>query len=90
MQQKPSEVKQGVGDIKLYPNPNSGTFTLELSNFGLQATIVIYNLLGEKVARYSHAGDTTQPVNLEGIRKGIYMVEVNDGKNRLMKKMIVT
>jgi hypothetical protein len=87
--QKPSDLKKGAGDIKLYPNPNSGTFTLELSNFGPQSTIVIYNLLGEKVAQFSHAGDATQPVNLEGIRKGVYMVEVADGKNRLMKKMIV-
>jgi hypothetical protein len=87
--QKPSDIKKGAGDIKLYPNPNSGTFTLELSNFGPQTTIVIYNLLGERVARFSHTGNATQPVNLEGIRKGIYMVEVTDGKNRLMKKMIV-
>jgi hypothetical protein len=87
--QKPSEVKKEAGDIKLYPNPNKGTFTLELSNFEPQATIVIYNLLGERIAQFSHAGDATQPVNLAGIRKGIYMVEVNDGKNRLMKKMIV-
>jgi hypothetical protein len=86
--EKPSFKKESQ-QIKLYPNPNTGSFTLELTNFEAQATVAIYNLLGEKIAQYYRLTGILQPINLEGIRKGIYFVEVSDGKTKMMKKMIV-
>jgi hypothetical protein len=76
-------------NFMIIPNPNTGMFNLELTNFEPQATVAIYNLLGEKIARYNRSVETLQPINLEGIMKGIYFVEVSDGKNKMMKKMIV-
>jgi hypothetical protein len=86
-----SSLIKNVGlSFMIIPNPNTGSFTLELTNFEPQATVTIYNLLGEKIARYNQSVETLRPINFEGIRKGIYFVEVSDGKNKMMmKKMIV-
>ena len=35
--------------MKLYPNPNNGEFTIESSVVSGQASVEVYNLLGEKI-----------------------------------------
>lgn len=78
-----------VQDIKVYPNPNGGEFTIELTNVDSGSAIVVYNLLGEKIIQFIFQQNIDQKINLEGIEKGIYFIGVSDGKNRLMRKMVV-
>ncbi len=46
-------IQQGGGNIMIYPNPNTGIFTIEVSHFAMasasQTTFEIFNVLGEKV-----------------------------------------
>jgi len=76
-------------DLKIYPNPNTGNFTLELNNFAPTSDIIIFNLQGEKVLQYQIKRNEIHTFILEGINKGIYFVGASDGKNRIMKKMVV-
>jgi hypothetical protein len=71
--------------ILIYPNPASGTFKIT----GLPSeplNLDIYNMLGEKV--YSTiSSHETQKVDLSKSAKGLYMVNITDGKNGFTKKV---
>jgi GH25 family lysozyme M1 (1,4-beta-N-acetylmuramidase) len=45
-------------DVKVYPNPNKGTFIIQIANYELRITnLEVYNLLGQQVYNTSvHAG----------------------------------
>ena len=65
------------GVIKVYPNPNNGSFAISLSNVNAACNIEIYNILGEKV--YSESGLQNQSkntVNLSGQPAGVYFYRV--------------
>jgi hypothetical protein len=85
--------KQRIDDeiqMKVYPNPNNGQFTIELTKVESGATVSIYNMLGSVVYQSTLTSiQITQKVNLSGIQKGIYIVKVIDPKGQLTKKMIV-
>jgi hypothetical protein len=79
----------GEKSIKIYPNPNNGQFSLELSNIESGATVSIYNMLGERVYRSTATNNISHKINLPEIKKGIYFVKVVDGKVQFTRKMIV-
>jgi hypothetical protein len=80
-----SEVKS----IKIYPNPNNGQFTLELTNIESGAVVCIYNMLGAKVYQSKAMNETSQIFNLSEIKRGIYFIKVIDGKDQFTRKMVV-
>jgi hypothetical protein len=74
--------------VKIYPNPNSGQFTVELSNFDNKVDICLYNTLGVKVFQTTTNMSGYQ-IDLPGIQKGIYFIKVTNGKEQVTKKMVV-
>jgi len=74
-----TEVNLSQAEIVVFPNPNNGIFTIS----GLPAeeiTIEVYSMAGEKV--YSVAGrETSHRVDISGCTKGIYIVNISNGKN---------
>jgi hypothetical protein len=82
-----------VGDreksVKVYPNPNNGQFTLELTNIESSVWVGVYNTLGVKVYQFSAKGNTKEEINLTNIQTGIYFVRVNSGKDLTTSKIII-
>ncbi len=74
--------------VKVYPNPNTGRFTLELSNFENCVDISLYNTLGARVFQ-SATNLSNYDIDLPGIQKGIYFIKVTNGKDQITKKMVV-
>ena len=74
-------------DFNMYPNPNNGEFSLELS-ITETADMIIYNANGEVVIAQQINGGEITPISLEA--SGIYMVTVitNEGQ-QLTKRVIV-
>lgn len=79
--------------VALYPNPNRGTFTLEMSSDRSKImTVEISTVLGQII--YSNeveliTGTTKFQPNYKIEKAGIYFVKLNDGSNSFTHKMRV-
>ena len=69
--------------VSLYPNPTSGMLYIKLDN---AFDAVVYNYQGQVVMReYSNDGQ----IDLSHLSTGIYFVEIIDGQNVMIEKVIV-
>jgi hypothetical protein len=74
-------------EIRGYPNPNHGEFTLE---FGRPLDIVeifVYDLTGKMVYKMHVQDQATTSLNLHYLSKGVYAVEVKAGERRKVLRM---
>jgi len=68
-----------ISNIKtpsLFPNPNNGQFTIQLSGISSQSSVEIYNVLGEKVFSRSNINYSTLKIDLSGQPNGVYLYRV--------------
>jgi len=77
----------GVSMFDVYPNPSLGSFTISLEESSEFAVSVI-NVLGQTV--YTNVIDSElTKVNLTGISKGMYTVELSSGDVLYTEKLII-
>ena len=81
-------------DFKTYPNPNNGNFNIELTLDGKKDTyFTITDLTGKEIHRGQIDADKkgvyTQPVKMEGMPKGTYILQIVQGKKAATKKVII-
>ena len=65
---------------KLYPNPNDGSFTIEINDKGThKLELHIYNNIGSEVFfdKFSSSGNTSRRINLQTLSNGVYYVHLN-------------
>lgn len=79
-------------DIVVYPNPSDGNYTLQL-NSGENKIIhySIYNIAGQKLKESRLAisnGKSKVALNISSFASGMYMLEINDGKDTKKIKLI--
>ena len=79
----------GDENINLYPNPNTGQFTLSGLDKGM--IVEIYDFTGRKVSSLS-ANDATIQLNIYDQPNGIYLIRILDTVGNLvdMKKVVKT
>jgi len=79
-------------NVDLFPNPISGNFTI-ITNlpYSQSITVQVYNLLGEVVYReqIDQARQSAIEVNMPGRPNGIYFVEVNNGQEKVVKRLVI-
>jgi len=85
----------GIGEpgknefITLYPNPASGKFTVSMG-IGRIQRIEIYNVYGEKIYATSSVGQqASSEVEISGIPKGVYFVNIYDATTVYVRKIVV-
>lgn len=76
-------------EIKIFPNPNNGKFTLETHNASLPVSINIYNVLGEKIKTERKEKTHGEKINIDlsNEGKGIYFVEISTSEKTVVKKV---
>jgi PKD repeat protein len=80
-------LKLSEKSFKIFPNPNNGSFTIELDNPETNAIIEIFDLLGSLVKKVERVEKVTL-VDLD-VASGIYLVKVKNGGVVWMRKVSV-
>lgn len=65
-------------DAKVYPNPNNGVFNVMISGSSAALDVVVFNIIGEKVFELQVLGDHGAKIDLSGLEKGLYVVQIID------------
>jgi len=77
-----------IGNIKIYPNPSNGDFTLYFNHHG-QAKILVYNLLGAVIHQEEvvATGQHKMKINLQGLNDGLYLIAIQTGEETYLQKL---
>jgi len=62
-------------DIKVYPNPSKGKFTVKPTVVSGQCSVEIYNVLGEKIRSFEVSGQNNE-IDLSNQTNGVYLYRV--------------
>lgn len=80
------------GDIRIYPNPNSGSFTVEISGYTGNISLSVSNMYGQVLLRKEFRGvriDLNEDFSLEGIPAGIYLITLKDDIALTSRKLLI-
>ena len=72
-------------NLKMYPNPTSGNFTIEIKEELTGSKVVVYNIIGQKVKDFTLEALQTN----QNLSKGIYLLEIAKEGTKITKKLIV-
>jgi len=79
--------------IRLYPNPTTAKFTLEIqTSFIGKISVSVYNALGMKLLNKeieNYSTKISMPFNLQNFGKGIYYIDVIYGNTQTREKLII-
>lgn len=75
--------------IKIFPNPATNLFTLELNNIDKESLVSIYNYKGEKVFNKLITNSKEMTINTQTFSKGVYLVKIDDGSYKYTEKFII-
>jgi subtilisin-like proprotein convertase family protein len=82
----------GLTNFSLYPNPNNGNFTVEFTSAtGNDINIKMHDMRGRQVYQrsYQNTGLFSGNVVTSGLETGVYLVTVQDGANKVVKRIVV-
>ncbi len=81
---------EGTIQFRLYPNPTTGTFTLEQSGDGTgqDLKLEIYSMLGEQILADNIIGEKKHQFVLGNVPTGIYLVRILSGEKAETIKLI--
>jgi PKD repeat protein len=88
-------LSEDVNDLKLFPNPATDETTL---SFNLNRTktysVIIYNLLGEKVSSTKNSifneGENSISIPTNELKNGMYYISLTDGFTTINKPLVVS
>jgi subtilisin-like proprotein convertase family protein len=78
-------------DFSLYPNPNSGEFTIRFnSNTSSKVAINVVDLSGRKIFEkaYAYSGLFDENIQLDKAQAGIYLVSITNGDKKIVKRIV--
>jgi PKD repeat protein len=81
-------LKLSEKSFKIFPNPNNGSFTIELDNPEMDAAIEVFDVMGKLVRSVERVEKMTL-VDLD-VASGIYLVKVKNGEVVWMRKILVS
>lgn len=78
-----------VDGYKVYPNPTTGSFIVEIPTTENGAVVTVMDMLGKVIETKSTNGNSKQQVtfNIGQFARGSYMVKVNSGAVTFRQKI---
>ena len=79
-------------DFSLFPNPNSGDFTVQFKPVsGKKIKLAVHDLSGRKIFEQSYDNSSlfSERLHLEKAQSGVYLVSVIDGDKKIVKRIVV-
>ena len=87
-----SLVQNQFQNFTLYPNPNKGNFTVQFnSNSTNDVSILVHDISGRSIfeKKYTNIGLFSQNLQLDNVQSGVYLVTVQDGDTKVVKRIII-
>ena len=81
-----------INDLAIYPNPNNGTFNIQFnSTTGNDIKVSVHDIRGRAIfnKNFANTGLFNESIALNNAQKGIYLVTIEDGNQKEVKKIIV-
>ena len=75
--------------VILYPNPTTAAAFVKTDGDSPIYKTVVYDIAGKIVKEYSKSIDSEQAIDVSGLKKGIYVVQIFTGNERITKKLLV-
>ncbi len=82
----------GLVGFALYPNPNNGTFNIQFaSTSSSEIKVNVHDMRGREIFNkaYQNNGLFNESLQLNNVQSGIYLVTVQDGARKEVKKIVV-
>ncbi|SCY91193.1 zinc-dependent metalloprotease [Flavobacterium caeni] len=78
-------------DFALYPNPNNGAFDVRFTPNSDDVKINVHDMRGRQIFNqaYRAGGMFQETIQLRNASSGIYMVTVENGSSRVVKKIVI-
>ena len=82
----------GLDGFSLFPNPNNGNFNIQFnSTSGNEIKVSVNDIRGREIFNqsYNNNGFFNEMLQLDNIQDGVYLVTVQDGAKKEIKKIVV-
>lgn len=78
-------------DFALYPNPNSGNFTVQFKANAEEVKVNVHDIRGRQIFQqsYKNGGTFYQNIQMNSAAPGIYLVTVESGNQKETRKIVV-
>lgn len=78
-----------TGELKIYPNPNSGTFRVELPTQDWSGNVIVRDMLGKEIKRISVSDVQQTTISIPEVASGVYMVEVSNTNEVYRARLVI-
>jgi hypothetical protein len=81
-----------LADFSLYPNPNNGNFNIKFnSDSSNDINIAVHDIQGRLILekKFNNTGLFSQSIELNNTQAGIYLVTIQDGDKKVVRRIVV-
>lgn len=76
-------------EISLFPNPNNGRFKVKIEGMTNSGELSVWDTFGKKVYHARLKNGNELPISIDGLSKGMYLLEVETQNKTLTKKFAI-
>ena len=81
-----------LNNLTIAPNPNAGNFNVKFESTSDQDILInVYDVSGRQIftKSYANQGVFAQNIQLDNVQAGVYLVNIQDGKQKSVRKIII-